>query len=214
VGGAWSPDYSSETAFVRDRDGNYTLLSPPGWANSEAQGINDKGVVAGHAFSADYSQYAAFIYDPATRGYTFLMPSAYTLAHGVNARGDVVGFATLAAGAAYGGSPAGVYGWYRNTRGAITLFRVNGMDTYVRAINDVGVMGGFVEDSTTGIDTGFLARVPEDAHQGVVNVKATALIHIANEVSTPVEGVLDDGRVVGVALDAAGGLHGYVARPE
>jgi hypothetical protein len=192
------------------------MLPHPGWANSEAQGINRSGVVIGHAYSADGSRYVGFIYDPRTHGFIDVMPSAYTLAHGINSNGDVVGFATLPAGVAYPDSPSGVYGWYRTVAGVITLFRVDGQDTYARAINDSGVIGGFVEDSVTGVDTGFLANAPNmregrPAGAPFSTVRSTLLVHIPGQVSTPVEAVLDDGRFAGVALDASGGLHGYTS---
>lgn len=219
VGGIWAPDYSTETAFIRDADGNYALLAVPGWANSEAQGINDSGIVVGQAYNADSTQYIGFIYDPAHKHYTLLMPASYTLVHGINARGEIIGLSILAAGWAYPGAPAGTYGWYRATNGTLTLFRGNGIDTYARAISDQGLIGGFLEDST-GQDTGFVTDFhPASGKRGsrmfvALNVGPRNLLKIPGTLDSYVEAITPEGDVAGAVIDNASAIQGFIATRE
>ena len=217
VGIAHSLDYSVETAFVRDSNGKYTLLPHPGLPYSEAQGINDIGVVVGEAYNADYSQSVGFIYNPADRSFTDIMPSPYTEVHGINTLGEVVGEVTLAAGGAYANSLAGSYGFYRETNGAVTLFRVNGMDTYARAINDAGVIAGEVFDSG-GSATGFVTTLGDAANhrKGTTRYESVEvhLLLVPGQSQTLIQAVTEEGNLAGVTIDASGSIHGFVARRQ
>jgi hypothetical protein len=217
VGIAHSLDYSVETAFIRDSNGNYTLLPHPGLPYSEAQGLNNAGVVVGEAWNADYSQAIGFIYDPADRSFIDMMPSSDTEVHGINSRGEVVGEVTLAAGTAYANSPAGNYGFYRATNGAITLFRVDGMDTYARAINDAGVIAGEVFDSG-GNATGFVFTLGDAANhrRGTTRYESlkVPLLLVPGQTQTAIQAVTEEGNLAGVTVDASGAVHGFVARRQ
>ena len=215
VGIAHSVDYSVETAFVRDRSGNYTLLPHPGLPYSEAQGLNNAGMVVGEAYNADGSQSIGFMYNPADRSFTDFMPSPNTEVHGINSRGEVVGEVTLAAGTAFANSPAGSYGFYRATNGAITVFRVNGMDTYARAINNANVIAGEVFDSG-GSATGFVVTLDDAANRrgGTTRYKSITvhLLLVPGQAQTLIQAVTDEGNLAGVTVDASGAVHVFVAR--
>ena len=220
VGGVYTTDYSSETAFTRDHDGNIALLPVPGWPNSEAQAINRQGIVAGLAYNADATQYTGFMYDPAHQKFTFVMPSAYTLVHAVTSQGELVGLSILDAGVAYANAPAGTYGWYRAVNGAITLFRVNGIDTYARALNDDGLLGGFIEDPVTGIDTGFSTSFtpspakPGSRHFVALSLGQKKLVSISGQADTYVEAITSEGDLVGATIDNDGNIHGFIGKQE
>jgi hypothetical protein len=215
VGIAHSLDYSVETAFTRDANGNVHLLSHPGFPYSEGQGINDEGMVVGEAWNADYSEATGFLYNPADHSYIDFMPSVDTEVHGINSHGEVAGMVTLSAGTAYANSPAGNYGFIRTIGGSITLFRVNGMDTYARAINEEGVVAGEVFDAS-GNASGFVIapdglathcrRAP--THYRSVTVP---LLLVPGQAQTYVQAVTGEGSLAGVTIDADGGTHGFVA---
>jgi len=215
VGIAHADDYSTESAFFRDSDGNVTLLPHPGLPYSEAQGINDAGDVVGEAWNADWSQAVGYLYRPADGSFTDFLPSPDTEVHGINNKGEVVGSVQLDAGAAYKNSPAGGYGFYRSRNGAITFFLVDGMGPVPRSINDEGIVSGEIFEAD-GTIKGFVVAfddancVPGTAHFRAVH---TSLIVAPGQVSTLVQAVTDRGETAGVVVDASGGTHGFVATP-
>ena len=113
MAGVVSYDGFTESGYVRDQHGAYTIFSLPGWDNVEPRGISNTGLVAGYAFDNAFTTTVGFIYDPARNTFITFLPSSYTLAQGINSRGEVVGHVTLDAGIACTGCLAGRYGFWR-----------------------------------------------------------------------------------------------------
>jgi uncharacterized membrane protein len=133
----------SESGFVRDRRGRFTVLDIPGAKGTEALGINDRGQIVG-----DYSEDTPFVNDSAeVHGYlldrgkvTRLdFPGAVgTGPNGINNRGQVVG--------TYLDDGGRLHGFLRN-KGRFTTIDVPGADaTDVTGINDRGkVVGRYLD---------------------------------------------------------------------
>lgn len=221
VGGVFSDDCSTESAYIQDKDGQATVFSNPGWSNSEARAVSDVGLVTGFSYTSDYSSMVGFIYDPKTNAFINFLPSSGTQAQGINVAGQVVGNVYLLANAAYPGSPEGYYGFLRDPDGSITLFRVNGTDTMARGINDFGVITGISAYIGVGCDCnqGFvvtLARSPkrESLRYQSVTVKPSALLN-SGQWNTEPEAISDFGVIVGVtAPKGFPTIQGFVGLPK
>ena len=210
LAGVAIPADFSEHGFVRNKQGTYTTFSKPGWDNTEVRGINNQGLVTGYAFDNAFTTTVGFIYDPARNTFIDILPSTYTFAQGINARGDVVGHVTLDAGVACAGCPAGRYGWLRAANGAITLFRVNGTTTAARGITDSGIITGFVRDPVTFNDKGFVISLSGASYQSIT-IPDTELLEFPGAVSTDPEAINNAGDVVGIWFDDVGTFHGFIA---
>jgi hypothetical protein len=142
---------------MRDRKGIVTLFSPPSYAEGsfcQARGINSGGKVSGFQIDAE-RVWRGFIYDPAKGSYEEFLPSAQTIAHAINARGQNVGSVFLAEDEAYAGSPAGRYGYLREANGSVKHFAISELQaapgtTRARGISESGLVAGFFVDATTG----------------------------------------------------------------
>src|SRR3989442_1637138 len=149
-----------ENGFVRSTDGTYTLFSKPGWDNTEPRGVSNTGLVTGYAFNSGFpTTTVGFIYDPEANTFIDILPGPFTIAQGINARGEVVGSASLPSGVACTGCPAGLYGWLRAASGSLTFFQVNGHSTRARGITDSGVITGFITDPVSGHQKGFVVEL-------------------------------------------------------
>jgi len=201
----------SSVGFVLNR-GTYTLFSYPGSASTVARGISNTGLVTGFATSG--STQIGFIYDPASNTFTGItFPDGNVVyAQGINGRGQVVGSVRLLSNAAYQGSPPGHYGYLRERNGATTLFRVNGLETRARGIDDAGLITGWTKD-TSGVFHGYVATLPGLSGYQVVSVPAAQIFEVPGEDSTAPQAVDNSGRVVGFYEDVNGDQHSFIATP-
>src|SRR5258705_120475 len=122
----------------------------------------------------DIETFVGFIYDPASNTFTDItFPDGFfVFAQGINANGEIVGSVNFSsAGSAYPGSPPGRYGYLREPDGSTTLFRVNGLRTAARGINDAGLITGFVNEN--GGSKGFVATLPGRSGYQAVTIAAT-----------------------------------------
>jgi len=205
-------DTGHADAFVYDK-GVMTRLSFPGAVYTEARGINNRGIVAGNAqLESLEGPWIGLVYDPAKNEAVTFMPSdVETIVQGINDRGDVVGSVWLRGGAVpSGGSGNGFYGFVRDARGVVTLFRINEDHTVVRGISSYGrITGwaglstdprGFIIDAPTGGGFKDLTIADEDLYPGFQG-----------------QGITNKGAVVGnVWLDEGGpdpALRGFIATP-
>ena len=159
VGTAQVDPFSSATAgFILDASG-YSFFEHPGFNQTQPRAIGSTGLVTGFASNdGDPDMWVGFIYDPASHTFTDItFPDGFfVFAQGINANGEIVGSVNFfSANSAYQGSPPGRYGYLREPDGSITLFRVNGLPTAPRGINDAGLITGFV--SVNGVPKGFVA---------------------------------------------------------
>jgi uncharacterized membrane protein len=191
-------------AFIYEK-GVLTRLSYPGAVYTEARGINNRGLVTGNALVDGV--WWGLIYDPATGKLAAFQPSAdETIAQGINDRGDVVGSVWLQPGEAYKDSPDGFYGFVRNARGVVTLFRVNNEWTVARGISSYGRITGWAGRSTS--PRAFTADAPTGG--GFKNLT------IADEDLYPGfqgQGITNKGRVVGNVWIDVDVLRGFIATP-
>ena len=210
MAGVVSYDGFTESGYVRDQRGAYTIFSLPGWDNVEPRGISNTGLVAEYAFDNAFTTTVGFIYDPARNTFITFLPSSYTLAQGINSRGEVVGHVTLDAGIACTGCLAGRYGFWRSASGAITYFQVNGMVTEARGITDSGLITGAVESGITA--KGFVVSLGGSPYESIT-VPAAELLEMPGATVTFPEGISNAGNIVGNWTDTGGNLHGFIATP-
>jgi len=194
-------------AYIRSKNGVYAAFMHPGSTFTNFRGINEHGVIAGHADDGDLL--VGFIYDSASDTYVEFLASPETVAHAINNRGDVVGSVFLDAGVACAQCPAGIYGFLRTAGGAFRFFRVNGADTRARGLSDSGVIAGQV-DTDTGVAS-FVTRIQGLPYEAIT-IPGASLLQFPRSSFTIAEGINNKGDVVGVYLDADFASHGFVAR--
>jgi uncharacterized membrane protein len=211
VGGVSGPHAFASRAFIRTRSGHYVVFShPEAVRTTEARAINNGGLVTGYRDAAGGST-VGFIYDPATGEFTDIVPSAFTIAQGINSAGDVVGSSILNANEACPGAPAGSYGWRRRVDGSVTFFRVNGRDTDARGINDSDFIAGDIVDPVTGNFRGFILKLGAGPCESLTIPDAALLEFPGYDVTIP-EGINNAGVLVGIVYNNDDVIfHGFVA---
>ena len=179
--------------------------------------INNKGNALGAASFDGGATIFSFVYDPATAAFATLnTPSFFTIAHGQNVLGQIVG------GIISDGSSLAFGRWgflFTPTTGVdpilggtVSYFRVNDMRTSARGINDNGLIAAAVHDARGGTQTyvgtssGFqLVPVPGSTGPACPDsffLPGTFPEHITNA-----------GQVFGQATDSACRQHGFIATP-
>jgi hypothetical protein len=202
-----------EDGFVRRRDGTYTVFSKPGWDNTEPRAVSETGLVTGYAFNSGFpTTTVGFIYDPAHDTFIDILSGPFTIAQGINVRGEVVGSATLPAGVACTGCLAGIYGWLRAPSGSLTFFQVNGHSTRARGITDSGLIAGFMTDPVSGHQKGFVVELARTSSYQSLTVPDAELLEVPSAVITAPPAISNSGVIVGNWLDAFG-FHGFIAMP-
>ena len=213
VGAVTEFDLVTQRAFIRDKQGNYTVFShPDAVSQTTARGINNKGLVTG-TYNTAGGTLAGFVYDSKTGVFTELVPSLLTIAHGINSKGTVAGdarFANDPCGGPVGGQR---YGWIRNKDGSVVLFLVNGQRTTARGINDAGTVVGNVVDPFTGQSYGYAIKAPE-VSCAQVSVDAADLLQFPGSDVTFPEGITNAGDIIGVYFDNFGNTRGFLATPQ
>jgi len=218
VGTVRSLDLSTASAFIRSKKGTYTVFSHPDAAFfTSARGINNKGLVSGY-YRDTTNTAIGFIYDDKTATFTDIDtgPSLFTIAHGMNSKGEVVGNAwfTSATDPCGSGSPGDVqYGWLRARDGSITFFQINGQSTSARGINDMGLIVGQTVDPFTFERKGFIVKAPESSCESVA-VATSDLLQFPGSGWTFAEGITNSGVIVGIIRDALNNVHGFIATPR
>jgi hypothetical protein len=162
VGGALAPsDPTHEQGFVLVGS-KYTFFSRPGWDNTEARAISNSGLITGFNFngpfsSLDLSTTAGFIYNPGTKTFTDATPpgsgTGFSTAQGMNASGRISGDGRLP-----DGSGRYAFIWQQETlvkdgqqlAPFLDQFRIAGVNTVARGINDGGVIVGFLSGTAAG----------------------------------------------------------------
>lgn len=201
------------SAFVRGKDGTYTVFShPDAISRTTARGVNNKGLVTGTRDTAG-NTLAGFLYDPKTGVFTDLVPSFFTIAHGINSRGVVVGDARFLEDPCGGPNDFQRYGWVREKDGSVILFRVNGQSTRARGISDAGMIAGNTVDPFTFQEKGFVIEAPVANCESVSVDPGEFLQFPGSDITIP-EGITNSGDIVGVFLDASFNFQGFIARPQ
>ena len=159
-----------------------------------------------------------FVYDPVTSASATLnTPSFFTIAHGQNALGQIVGNII-----ADGSSLAfGNWGFlFTPTTGAdpmlggtVSYFRVNDKRTRARGINDAGLIAAAVQDATGGSTQTYVGT---SGSFQLVNVPGSTGPACPDSFFLPgtfPEHITNAGQVYGQATDSACIQHGFIATP-
>ena len=209
------------------KDGVFTFFSIPGWAEANARTIGNptaahpQGVVVGYVDDGVFDtlqSFAGFIYDPATAASATIntVDSFFTIVHGQNALGQIVGniFAdgsSLAFGR-WGTMFTPTTGVDPMLGGTISYFRVNDMRTSARGINDNGLIAAAVQDATGSTQT----YVGTSGSFQLVNVPGSTGPACPDSFFLPgtfPEHITNAGQVFGQATDSACIQHGFIATP-
>jgi len=201
------------------KEGVYTFFSAPGWVDTIPRTIGNptaahpEGLVVGYVDDGVFETSEStngFVYDPVTSAFaTINTPSLFTIAHGQNVLGQIVGNiisdgSSLAFGR-WGFLFTPTTGVDPMLGGTVNYFRVNGMRTSARGINDNGLIAAAVQDATgtqtyVGTSSGFqLINVPGSTNPAC---RFTFPAHISNA-----------GQVAGQLTDSACNFHGFIASP-
>jgi uncharacterized membrane protein len=211
VGGESQDEGTTEFAFVL-KQGAFALLSRPGSLTfTEARAVNAHGLISGYALNDSDGTYSGFIYDPVSNAWTDVLPSAVTIAQGLNARDELVGNVYENAGIVCAACQAGPYGFIRAPNGFVAIFTVNGVPTHARGITDAGTITGFVTVGKNDEFVGFVIPAPQRAGFQTLHVPAKDLVRFPGAAGTTPEGISDDGTLVGSWTDGSGAAHGFIA---
>ena len=207
-----------ESGLIIDKNGATTVFDHPedGVFFTQARDINEKGLVTGFRFP--FVSTSGFIYDSNNGTFTDIVPSLFTLANGINARGDVVGSAIFddefGSPDPCGSSGEARPGWLRTADGSVTYFSVNGGVTAARGITDSGTIAGWVGDGGSGLIKGFVVKLDGSQCQSITIADAD-LLHVPGASLTFVGDIKNSGEVVGHYVDGTTEVQlGYIARPQ
>ena len=143
-----------QRGFVRDLDGNITLVDAPNASNTSIRGINDRGEVTGyfvqHFASGDLAR--GFIEDQDGNFTVIDAPGGGgTDIESISNSGDVAGMAIDA------NQGNRIHGFVRSANGTVTVFDPpNANATYVTGINSGEDISGYFYDFTQNLLRGFL----------------------------------------------------------
>src|SRR6267378_1099469 len=146
------------------KDGVFTFFSIPGWAETNARTIGNptaahpQGLVVGFVDDGVFDTSEStngFVYDPATSASSTLnTPSFFTIAHGQNVLGQIVGNIVADGSSLAFGNWGFLFTPTTGTDpmlgGTVSYFRVNDKRTRARGINDKGLIAAAVQDASGG----------------------------------------------------------------
>lgn len=216
VGSVDSLDGLTTSGFIRNRNGTYTFFDhPDAFSFTNPRAVNNKGLVSGFSDREDGTT-VGFIYNSKTGTFTDIDTGAsfFTIAHGINSKGEVVGNSRFLPGDAPCADGDFVsFGWLRSADGTVTYFRVNGQSTRARGINDAGSIVGAVNEAASGFIKGFKVQLDGSQCQSI-NVDSADLLQVLDFETTFPEGITNSGVIVGIANDFIGPLHGFIVTPR
>jgi len=209
------------------KDGVYTFFSIPGWVESDARTIGNptaahpQGLVVGFVGDGVFDTSEStngFVYDPVTSASATLnTPSLFTIAHGQNVLGQIVGNiiadgSSLAFGN-WGFLFTPTTGTDPMLGGTVSYFRVNDKRTRARGINDKGLIAAAVQDATGGSTQTYVGT---SGSFQLVNVPGSTGPACPDSFFLPgtfPEHITNAGHVYGQATDSACIQHGFIATP-
>jgi uncharacterized membrane protein len=209
-----NPLSTTPSGFILDTSG-YQFFVHPGYNQTVPRGVGPTGLVTGYATNLPSgSPEIGFIYDPVHNTFTDIAfpGGSRVFAQGINANGQVVGSVNFPANGAYPGSPQSRYSYLREPDGSTTLFRVNGLPTAARGVNDAGLITGFVIGDD-GALTGFVATLPGRSVYQAVTIPSTQLFVVPDLDPAP-QAINNGGRIVGFGTGDDGFQHGFVVMPS
>ena len=216
VGSVFDSDDLTTSGFIRSKQGTYTFFQhPDAFSSTNPRAVNNKGLVSGFSDRADGNA-VGFIYDPKTETFTDIDtgPSIFTIAHGINSKGEVVGNSFYERPNDPCGSTDVIVNnaWLRSAKGTVTYFQVNGESTRARGINDSGSIVGFV-NTASGLIKGFNVELDGSQCQSIAVADSDLLQVMGFDLTFP-EGISNSGKIVGIAGDDGDVVHGFIATPQ
>ena len=213
VGSVLEFDGYTRNGVIRSKDGEYTVIQHPNAVgDTVARAINNNGLVTG-IYQRANETFGGFLYDTGTEIFTDLVPSFFTIPHGINSKGIVVGDARFEIDPCGGQSaPLSRYGWVYKKDGSVVLFQVNGQNTRARGISDAGYIAGVVRDPLSGEFRGFVIRAPK-VSCALIDIDSADLLQFPGAFAIYPEGISNSGDVVGIFFDTFGS-HGFVATEQ
>jgi hypothetical protein len=195
-------------AFVSYRgyflNGDFPTDSPASPPVDQLLGVNDHDVAVGFYNDASGNTHA-YTFDVRHNQFTEIMPSGITnpTAAGINNRGDIAGFGTGVTGV----SSNGQVGFLLRRNGRVTVLSVPGSSmTQALGINDNDeVVGAYVVGSGDNAITHGFTWTPDRGFRTVDDPDAVG--------ATTINGVNDQGQLVGFYSDKAGNTDGLLATP-
>src|SRR3989454_12027608 len=209
------------------KEGIFTFFSIPGWAETFPRTIGNptaahpEGLVVGYVDDGVFDtlqSFAGFIYDPVTSAFATIntLDCFLAIAHGQNVLGQIVG-SILADGSSLA---FGYWGFlFTPTTGAdpmlggtVSYFRVNGMPTRARGINDNGLIAAAVRRAPGATQT----YVGTSSGFQLINVPGSTGPAVCPDGSVPTafpEHISNAGQVAGLFTDSACNQHGFIATP-
>lgn len=220
VGSVFDNSISRESGVVIDRKGNAEAFDHPDAVSlTQPRAINNRGLITGFR---DNDQplvtQVGWVYDPKRGTFSDIVPSAATIAQGINGRGDIVGSATFFTqhDPCNPGAPPGStvgYGWLRTADGDVRFFTINGERTRARGITDSGFVVGWTQNQVTGDVRGFVT----DAEIGFcedLSVGPDGILAYPDAQATFPQAITNWGAVVGSYNDVTGEVQSFVAVPK
>lgn len=215
IAGAGANAAIAETSFIL-RGSTWSFFTAPyGYPATEARALGNNGVVTGTNWDPANFTGTAFVYDPGApvsgyaSGFTQIVPTLsgqpafMSIPGAMNDAGVFVGSSNFAG--------HGRWGFVYHPGGTTEVFRLNGLPTSARGINNAGTLMGFL-------------RAPGDTHgAGLIWAGNTSsaqtydcadLLGGAPDTGLYGESINDSGVLTGGYPDAAGNYHGVVIWPE
>jgi hypothetical protein len=175
--------------------------------------INNAGIITGYSEAVPGGPLAGWLYNPATGVFTDLaIGGSFTIAQGINEAGEIVGSANGAPGELFPGSPTGAHGFLRSPAGVVTYFRINGLPTRARGINDSGRIVGWFTD-VDGQQKGFLTTVPSTGGYVNIAMPASEYLVVPGYIALFAEGINNAGYISGSLTQPDGNGVGFIAVP-
>jgi len=208
------------------KEGVYTFFSNPGWfTNARTIGnptvAHPQGLVVGYLDngSADIDSTVGFIYDPVASTFAAINTpnSFFTIAHGQNVAGQIVGNVisdgTDRTFGRWGFLFTPITGVDPMLGGTVSYFRINDMQTSARGINDKGLIAAAVRDANFVNQT--YVGTPSTGFQ-LINVPGSTGPMCPDGFTLPgtfPEHINNAGQIAGQLTDSACNFRGFIATP-
>lgn len=209
-------------------DGVYNFFSNPSWADTNPRTIGNatpahpQGLVVGYLddglFESQDST-TAFVYDPVTGAFGTIdgTNSFDTFGHGQNSAGQITGHVfsdgSVRAPSYWGFLFTPSTGNDPLLGGSTTYFRVNGLPTRARGINDKGTITGFVRDPATRGNLTFVGTLAGFEFIDFPDANNGTICPSGFRAGASADAINNAGQVTGQLTDNSCNARGFIATP-